>query len=229
MWKTDAIPARFSDAVASWRRFHPEWRYELWTHERMEAFVREQYPSCLPLFLGYPDQIQRVDAVRYMILHHFGGMYADLDIECLRSFAPLRAHQVVLPKTKPVGYSNDLMLSVPGHPLFALLIERLAHSERWWGRWFIPRHFRVMLTTGPLHLTNTFRTFDSPELVHVLDESLYSSQNREVAYVYHWPGNTWAHWDTHVFVFIQHHWKVLVLGLAVVMALLWYGVQRGWS
>lgn len=220
MWKTDAIPPRFRDAAESWRRLHPEYRYCLWTDESIEAFVREYYPDILQLFLNYPDQIQRVDAARYLILHHFGGIYSDLDVECVRSLAPLRVHPVVLPKTRPVGYSNDLMLSAPGHPLFAQLIERLPRSQKLWGWWFIPRHFRVMLTTGPLHLTNTFRSASSRD-VFVLEEKLYSSQDRDVAYVYHWPGNTWAKWDTHVFVFIQHQWKWLLLALGVLAAVTW--------
>ncbi len=223
MWKTGTIPERFSTSAESWRRFHPGWQYRLWTDETIEAFVREKYPSVVPLFLSYPDHIQRVDAARYMILFHFGGVYSDLDIECLRSFDALRVHEAVLPKTRPVGYSNDLMMCVPGHAMFGELIDRLSTSQRRWGHWFIPRHFRIMLTAGPLHLTNTFRSFGEKNRVHVLEEQLYSSQNRDVAYVYHWPGNTWAKWDTHLFVFIQHHWR---LGLLFLVLLL-FGLFRG--
>lgn len=107
-----------------------------------------KYPACLPLFLGYPDQIQRVDAARYMILYHFGGLYSDLDVECLRTFDALRVRRVVLPKARPVGFSNDLMMCVPGHPLFAELIDNLPRSQRRWGRTFILRHLRIMRPQG---------------------------------------------------------------------------------
>ena len=30
-------------------------------------------------FDGYPYPIQRADAIRYFVLHHFGGIYIDLD------------------------------------------------------------------------------------------------------------------------------------------------------
>jgi mannosyltransferase OCH1-like enzyme len=169
--------------------------------------VHDTYPEMWPLYRRYPEQIQRVDAARYMLLHHFGGVYADLDIECLRPFDTLREHRVVLPVTAPAGFSNDLMMSEPGHPLFATLIEHLERSLARWGRWYVPRHFRVLLTTGSLHLSLV--TKQSPERadVYALPPELYSSQDRDHAYVYHWPGNTWAGWDTKLITGVYYRGK----------------------
>jgi mannosyltransferase OCH1-like enzyme len=158
--------------------------------------VHDTYPRLWPLYRRYPEQIQRVDAARYMLLHHYGGVYADLDIECLRPFDDLRRHRVVLPVTAPSGFSNDLMMTEPGHPLFATLIERLEESLSRWGHWYVPRHFRVLLTTGSLHLSLATKHSPGREDVHALSPALYSSQDRDRAYVFHWPGNTWAGWDT---------------------------------
>jgi mannosyltransferase OCH1-like enzyme len=152
-WKTTTLPPQYVDAAASWQRMHPGWTYRLWTHEALEAFAREHYPHVWPLWQRYPDQIQRIDAARYMFLLHFGGVYSDLDVECLRAVEPRCAqHQAVLPRTAPVGVSNDLMMTVPGDPLFAQLVAGLADAQARWGRWWVPRHFRVMLAAGPLHL-----------------------------------------------------------------------------
>jgi hypothetical protein len=38
-----------------------------------------RYPWFLETFDGYPYPIQRADAIRYFVLHHFGGIYIDLD------------------------------------------------------------------------------------------------------------------------------------------------------
>lgn len=216
-WKTTTLPPQYVAAAESWRRMHPGWTYHLWTDEMLDAFVRERYPDVWPLWRSYPDQIQRVDTARYMLLHHFGGIYSDLDIECLRSMEPLCAHDVVLPRTAPVGVSNDLMLAVPGHPLFAMLIAGMGAARERWSRWWMPRHFRVMLTTASLYLTAQLRAFPDAEAVHILAPELYSSQDRARAYVYHLPGNTWAAWDTHVFVFLHRHWRWLVGGAAVLL------------
>lgn len=47
-----------------------------------------RYPWFLETFDGYPYPIQRADAIRYFVLHHFGGIYIDLD--------DVRAHVVLL-------------------------------------------------------------------------------------------------------------------------------------
>lgn len=218
MWKTETIPARFERSPDSWRRFHPGWEFKLWTDASINQFVECHYPALWPTFADYSDQIQRVDAARYMILHHFGGLYSDLDIECLRSMDELRAHEVVLPETSPVGFSNDLMMTQAGHPLFDKLVSELIMSKQRWSRWYVPRHFRVMLTTGPLHLTRVARSFVSSKRVHVLSPAEYSSQLRDSAYVYHWPGDTWAGWDTHLFVFLHKRWKLILLALLIALA-----------
>jgi mannosyltransferase OCH1-like enzyme len=38
-----------------------------------------RYPWFLETFDGYVYPIQRADAIRYFVLHHFGGIYIDLD------------------------------------------------------------------------------------------------------------------------------------------------------
>jgi mannosyltransferase OCH1-like enzyme len=206
-WKSSDVPARLAAVVASWRVMHPSWEYRFWTDDSLDDFVREAYPDVWPLYRSYPDQIQRVDAARYMLLHHFGGVYADLDVECVRPLDSLRSHAVVLPSTTPLGLSNDFMMSLPRHRVFASLVDALPRSLRRWGHWFVPRHFRILLTTGSLHLTNTVAHAAGKEEVHVLARELYSSQDRSRAYVFHWPGDSWASWDTRFFNSVYAGWR----------------------
>ena len=207
-WKSVEVPARFQAAARSWRDRHPGWEYALWTDADIDRFVRDHFPELVALFERYPDQIQRVDAFRYLLLHRVGGVYADLDIECLRSFEPLRAHPVVLPRTAPLGLSNDLMMAAPGHPLFQALIDGLPAAFRAWQHWWIPRHFRVLQTTGSLYVTRIHRQAGTPD-VYLLPPELYSSQDRSRALVFHLPGDTWAGWDTHALKFLYARWRWL--------------------
>ena len=50
-------------------------------HLRLTACANHacRYPWFLETFDGYPYPIQRADAIRYFVLHHFGGIYIDLD------------------------------------------------------------------------------------------------------------------------------------------------------
>lgn len=80
----------------------------------------------LPTFDGYPYNIQRADVIRYFVLHHYGGVYLDLDIGCRAPIDPLLLHTpAMLPVTKPVGISNDLMASEPRGPFMDSVIHNL--------------------------------------------------------------------------------------------------------
>jgi mannosyltransferase OCH1-like enzyme len=60
--------------------------HQTWKDADNEALVREEYPDFWPVYRALPFGIQRVDAVRYLILLRFGGLYADLDAESLQPF-----------------------------------------------------------------------------------------------------------------------------------------------
>lgn len=52
---------------------HPEWEAHLWTDDNAAKFVAERFPSLKDTWEGYQYPIQRVDALRYLVLYHFGG------------------------------------------------------------------------------------------------------------------------------------------------------------
>ena len=84
LWNTEETPAEWQFCVESWRRHHPDWEFRLWTASQWRELVRVHYPDFLPTYDACSYDIQRIDAVRYLILHHVGGVYADLDLECLQ-------------------------------------------------------------------------------------------------------------------------------------------------
>ena len=76
------------------RDLHPDYEYKLWTDAQSKEFVAQHYPHLLETFKSYPFNIQRADAIRYMVLEHYGGVYIDLDIICRRRLDFLRVNQV---------------------------------------------------------------------------------------------------------------------------------------
>ena len=47
-------------------------------------YFLSRYPDFLDTFDQYDKGIKRADAVRYHILHQYGGVYMDLDFEALQ-------------------------------------------------------------------------------------------------------------------------------------------------
>lgn len=122
-----AIPPTLRRYREGWARLHPGWETRLWDGASMRALVADRHPDLLPLYDALPRPIYRIDACRYVILQAFGGLYADLDVECFRPVDPLlEGHGLILSRT--IGYNNAVIGSAPGHPLWAAALAEIRRS-----------------------------------------------------------------------------------------------------
>ena len=164
-WKSADLPA---DASDTWRRLGAGWEWRLWTDADLLTLVRDHYPHLEPLYLSYPNNVQRADLGRYMVLDRYGGIYADLDTECLTSPDALTQEQRVVLSEEPLEhvhhvlaygldrlYFNGVMAGPARHPFWAHLIglvQRCAHSLH-----------DVLESTGPAVLTGAVRSYPDPQ------------------------------------------------------------------
>ena len=89
-WKTCQVPSRWQTGQKSVIDMNPGWVYTLTTDADNDELVARHVPWFLDRFRGFEHPIQRADAVRYVILYLYGGVYVDLDYECLRPFDALQ-------------------------------------------------------------------------------------------------------------------------------------------
>jgi hypothetical protein len=73
---TSPPKAEWQEARNACLSMHPGWQAISWTDENARTFVQNHYPELLGLWDNYKFPIQRVDALRYMVLYHYGGMSA---------------------------------------------------------------------------------------------------------------------------------------------------------
>jgi mannosyltransferase OCH1-like enzyme len=141
LWKTAEVPARFTALRETWRRHNPHWRFRLWTDADLAALVAERYPELAAIYHGYRQGICRADLGRYLVLETFGGVYADLDCECLGPLDPLLEGAAFVAAPEPDSHNLEAMTlrsggltrfvcpsflaSAPGHPLWAKVRERI--------------------------------------------------------------------------------------------------------
>lgn len=71
----DTVTEKWDVARQSCLDLHPGWETHLWTDETADSFVAEKFPDLKQMWDGYPFQIQRVDALRHMVLYEYGGEY----------------------------------------------------------------------------------------------------------------------------------------------------------
>ena len=83
-WIDENIPAKNRFCVQSWKRLNPDYEYKFWTNEILIRFVEKEYPHYLNLLWKFKLGIQLADFFRLLILYHYGGIYVDIDFECLK-------------------------------------------------------------------------------------------------------------------------------------------------
>ncbi|MFF3356491.1 glycosyltransferase [Streptomyces sp. NPDC002917] len=207
-WKDTDVPPEWQKWADSWRIHHPGWGYRLWTDADNRAFLQEHYPWFLPVYDGYPEAIMRADAIRYFLLDHFGGLYVDLDFECLKPVTEiLGGHDLVL-GCEPDAHTrlllarrrgfdrivgNAFIASRPGHPFWAHVHRRLVATHK------LPSTLDV---TGPFFLTRAIDSAPEPESITVLDpEVLYPEVSPYATEMF---GPQEADYDR---AYAVHHWS----------------------
>lgn len=201
--------------------------YMLWTDAGSREFIAENYPWFLDTFDAYPYPIQRADAIRYFVLYHYGGVYLDLDIGCKRPLDQLLVYPVILPKTIPVGVSNDLMFSEKKHPFMAQTIHNLITFDHSW----ILNYPTVMFSTGPMFLSAQYGFWTSshapsPESpggeIRILPKALYGKNAKPGeaphSFFSHYYGSSW-HADDAAFIGFLGKWGkgLMWIGLVVLI------------
>lgn len=138
------------------------WVYILWDETMSLQLLKSLYDDFTPLFMSYKSHIYRVDAIRYFILHAFGGVYLDMDLEVFQSldFLIRPPRQCVFTRTTTTksNLSNYMMASCKGHELMEEMIQKLKLNHSKW--WHVPKsHFTTMNIAGPWFLEKCVKTY----------------------------------------------------------------------
>ncbi|KAL3867272.1 hypothetical protein ACJMK2_044486 [Sinanodonta woodiana] len=160
-WKDTQIPRKLMSWVKSWVTINPNWEYYLWTDQTARDLINERHPKFLPVFDSYSENIRRADSLRYVVLYEFGGVYADMDVECLKPLDPvLRKYSCFMPQEPyehPVLDGNFEILVINAvmgcrakHPFMKLIIEQLPFFSHMWN---------VLDSTGPYFVTQMFNRY----------------------------------------------------------------------
>lgn len=210
------IPEKWSKCQQTWLELHPEpaWTYYLWDDQDNDIFVQKNYPMFYQLYLDLPYSIERVDLVRYLYLHQYGGWYADMDTEAIKpidALCYLEEKTIVMGHKSPIfriGSSNvecAFMGSAPGEPFWILVIHAIhqslytpALSKRLVS---IFSSVDVLMTTGPFLLDSVVRSCPPamrlriqvfPEAYFFSDPTISRDELPPVAYTIHHSDTSWV-------------------------------------
>lgn len=183
-WRDHDLPV---DAALpdSWKRHNPDWEYRFWTDEDLNRFVQTEYPEMLALYMDVPRPVQRADIARYLLLHKYGGIYADIDTECHAPANILAGETRVILSEEPrehwtaehacfrdmgVMVFNGTMASPAGHPFWKhvmTVLQRTRHAQK-----------DVLESTGPLMLSGAVLNYPDQSAISINSCHLFNPQTK---------------------------------------------------
>ncbi len=149
IWIGGPLPEVFKKYMDSWRAMHPDWRYILWTDEN----IKELFPLYNQHYFDMSDGMGvKSDLLKWEIVYRFGGLYADVDFECLQPLDQLHYIYDFYTAFQPfdaffVQLGAALFAAYPGHPILKHCIETI--KEDW-------HHKGAPKKSGPVHFSKSF-------------------------------------------------------------------------
>jgi len=166
--------------ASTWKEKHPDWEYRFWNRTMMHDFLESHCPEFLPYYNDYPFNVQRWDAIRYFILYHHGGLYVDMDYECIEPLDVLLAGQTCCMGMEPTIHSrinhrrlilgNALMAATPKHPYMAAIIEDM--KTNFSVDYKKGDSTQIMESTGPFMVTRVYEHFKKKNDITLLPADL---------------------------------------------------------
>jgi len=196
IWLGSSFPERYKKFQASWKKFHPDWEYKLWTDADVKDFKLINQKA----YDQGKNYAEKSNIFRYEILDRFGGLYIDTDFECFKSFDML--HQLyefytgMATVNRITLINNGLIATIPGHPILKACIENINKKD--YG-------FAQMGRNGTIYFG------------HTVLQTCQNNNNVDLSkililpptYVYPWPGNG-AHKAFNAYIldssFAVHYW-----------------------
>lgn len=180
IWTTHDLPDLYRKIAESWKKCLPDWEYKLWSHQENREFVAENYPEFLAKYDSYPRNMQRIDAAKYLILKKLGGLYADIDVECLKNIEVLIGNAEGVVGKEPYWHAHRydmdyivgsaFIYSVPDSSFINFVCKKLYEypSVR------VDNPKDILKSTGPLLLTSAYEEYAYKDKIRLYEpEYLY--------------------------------------------------------
>jgi len=178
-WIGKEFPEKFHKFRESWIALHPTWTHVLWTDNpinyKFGTFINDVNTLKRDLLSGkYAGKSivldiknlifenkryylesknigEKTDITAYEFVYQFGGVYIDVDFECLQSLDILHHcydyYIGIQPLDETLALGKGIFGAIPGHPILKHCISTIQNDRN---------KNEVIKRTGPIHCTRSF-------------------------------------------------------------------------
>ncbi len=101
------IPEKLNKYKEECKKVNKEHQYYIWDDAMIKRLLKDNYPDYLKTYNAFPLMIQKIDFAKYVILYHYGCIYIDMDVRCLKNISSL---------TKKFEGNDMILAPSPGVP-----------------------------------------------------------------------------------------------------------------
>ena len=149
------MPASYVGYITSWATHHPGWATRHWTEKDVAGVLSHGITS--DLYHRLFDARARADVLRYEILHQFGGVYVDADLQAIQNIeALLGSATLFFGREDGHQVNNAVIGATERHPFIRFILLNM----RSWSDFSTSRGYRhVWDVTGPNYLRAALDAF----------------------------------------------------------------------
>jgi mannosyltransferase OCH1-like enzyme len=140
-----------------------------WDEKTMQNIIDNDFPQIKQKYDNC-KMIQKIDIAKYCILYKYGGLYVDLDAECLKPFDDFLNNndlillrmdkanifkKIFLFKNRDYIINNSTLASKKNHKFWLLLIDKINNTD-FEKKWYHTNFTYIFFTTGPIIIYDAY-------------------------------------------------------------------------
>jgi inositol phosphorylceramide mannosyltransferase catalytic subunit len=123
------LPSLYNTLSDTWKKMHPNWQYILWTEKNIAKLKLNNESD----YINAKTFREKADILRCELLEKFGGVYVDLDFECLKPLDFLHYsydfYIGIMPNNARSILTNGIVGCIPHHPIMKKMVFKLKNSR----------------------------------------------------------------------------------------------------
>lgn len=127
--KTKLPPDESLDLIKTWFSKNPNFNWYYMDDDKCKAFIEDHFSKeFVDMYNSLPYGIMKSDAWRIAVVYIYGGVYADLDTECIHPISSwTEGRELVVSLEPPTrdGIVNFVFAAAPRHPALLLCLKHL--------------------------------------------------------------------------------------------------------
>lgn len=131
VWLGSELPFKFKRMIDTWTLHNPSYVIRVWNDELANSFMADK---CLKsVYDCTANYGKKSDVLRYEILLHFGGLYIDIDYECVQALTFLNDRACSffcgMSNTGVVEINNGIIGCTANHPLMQSIVNSVKYKD----------------------------------------------------------------------------------------------------